>query len=214
MANDQEKLFTAIDVLRAFEGSFPKDSPNETFDEAAIKSKETLCYLQRTKALFKAFDLPLDPKAFRSGKFIEAEDPRYQPVLAAWDSEMPPARRRHSSPDNLQHVFERFYDYWSRARSSSNAFDWILACSGYFAYLLETVAYPTIDSVHKALEPMEAVLSKLIAPDGRTVTKRQLVDDYGYPEEDPPDIFDEVIEQWEAEAAEYDNENPEGGPTA
>ena len=129
MANDQEKLFTALEVLRAFEGSFPKDSPNETFDETATMSKEALCYLKRTKALFQAFDLPLDPKAFRSGKFIKDEDPRYQPVLAAWDSEMPPARRRHSSPDNLQHVFERFYDYWSRARSSGDAFSWILACS-------------------------------------------------------------------------------------
>ena len=208
MDHDQEKLFTALDVLRAFEGSFPKASPNQTFDETAATSKEALCFLQRTKALFQAFDLPLDPKVFRSGKFIKAEDPRYQPVLAAWDSEMPPARRRHSSPDNLQHVFERFYDYWSRARSSGNAFDWILACSGYFAYLLETVAYPTIDAVHKALEPMEAVLSKLIAPDGRTVIKRRLIDDFGYPEEDPPDIFDEVIEQWEAEAGEDDTTRP------
>lgn len=213
MAADQDKTFTALDVLRAFEACFPSERPNKTFDESAATSKAEFCHLQRTKALFRAFDLPLDPKAFRSGEFINADDPRYLPVVAVWDSEIPPEHRQRYPADDLQHIFERFYRYWSIARSSSSAFSWMLACSRRFGHLLESVAYPTMDAVSTALAPMEEVLSKLVAPDGRTITKRRLIDDFGYPEANPPDIFEEVIEQWEAEAAEYDKENPEGGPT-
>ena len=68
-------------------------------------------------------------------------------------------------------------------------------------------------AVGGALAPIEQVLVTLVDPQGRTFTKGELVDNYGYPDADPPGIFDEIIEEWEAEDAEYESQNPEGGPT-
>ena len=215
MTDDRDKQFTPLDVLRAFEGHFPSPNAPHTFDESQLDSKGAVCRLQRLKALFRAYDLPLDPKAFRSGEFIALDDTRYEPAMAAWTKEMAPALRDHQARDNsqFQRVFENFYAYWSSTRSARSTFDWILACSGYVAHLLETVAYPTVHAVGGALAPIEQVLVTLVDPQGRTFTRRQLVEDYGYPADDPPDIFGEIIEQWEAEDAEYEKENPEGRPT-
>ena len=215
MTSERDKQFTPLDVLRAFEGHFPSPNAPHTFDESQLDSKGAVCRLQRLKALFRAYDLPLDPKAFRSGEFIALDDTRYEPVMAAWAKEMAPALQDHPSRDSsqLQRVFENFYAYWSSTRSARSTFDWILACSGYVAHLLETVAYPTVHAVGGALAPIEQVLVTLVDPQGRTFTKGELVDNYGYPDADPPGIFDEIIEEWEAEDAEYEKENPDGGPT-
>jgi hypothetical protein len=47
---------------------------------------------------------------------------------------------------------------------------------------------PLADSIAQCLAPIDAVLSELIAPDGRTFTLEALIADHGHPTEDYSDL--------------------------
>jgi hypothetical protein len=186
---DRKQRVTALTLLDAFDDYCANEPKNRAWDEDQLKNAPAaLCRLRQVKALFAAFDLPLEPEDFINGRFIRNQPERYEPLVERLRPSMRPDFAERASPRTLDVVFETLRSYrlgMSRGRRSAGDF---LSYSGVLAHVVEDVIVPINREVERVLEPIDSLLAELIAPDRRSFTIGDLIDRYGYPDEDADEL--------------------------
>jgi len=186
---DRTKPVTALTLLDAFDEYCPGNPRTCAWDEDGLqKSPVALCRLRQLKALFAAFDLPLEPEDFIKGRFICDRAERYGPLIERLRPTMRPDFAKRASPQNLDTVFETLRSFRCGMAKGRQSFGIFLCYSGVVAHVMEDVISPINREVERVLEPVDALLAELIAPDGRTFTIGDLIDRYGYPDEDADEL--------------------------
>jgi hypothetical protein len=137
----------------------------------------------RVVALLRAFELG-SPKDFAEGSFLAKKELSAYPRATQALREAPEDARGFGNTDGLSRLFWWLLIYRTDAerllRINSG---WLSAShAGILAALRMTT--DANEGVEAALEDLEAVLMELIEPSGKQLTERELIERWGWPQED------------------------------
>lgn len=184
---------TARDLLYGFLDLQRMASKLEEWTEDKLRENPPrFIRLRRLKALFRAFDIPWNPVAFRTGEFLrrtgdllEPIDARYMPLLQQIQAEMPDVVRDISTfrRNQIFVMFRILLRYRESLEALLSFSRGVMASSGLHLY-----AHKKAEEINEVIRPhvsgIDDLLAAIIDPDRRTFPLSHLIQEFGYPEED------------------------------
>jgi hypothetical protein len=194
---ENEVNFTAKDVLDLyleFEGMQPEQ---DTWAEGSLQDNPPRFYrLKALGSLFRAFEMG-DIREFAKGTFVlkgKIED--YSALIKQMKSELKTVTKFRKGEqltlNEIAFLFKRLLEYRRRWDYVTGFSSGLYACSAKYRY-----AFYKIDQVNSEIQdkisPVNDILSSIMSPDGKVVSKEELMKLFNYPDEDFSDIDDEWI---------------------
>jgi hypothetical protein len=191
-----EEIYTArhvLDLYLEFEGLQPN---NNTWTQGKLRDNPPRLYrLKVLKALFRAFDLG-SIKGFAEGAYIlkrNIED--YGTLIRQIKSELETntkARiRGQLTLRDIVFLFKKLLDYRRRWDGVTEFSSGVSACSGNYKY-----AFYKIEQINSAIQDkisvIDDILSSIISPLGKAVSKEELVKQFDFPDVN----FAEIDGEW------------------
>lgn len=186
---DRSRQVTALTLLDAFCRCFPNDTEKSVPDEDSLRHcPSALFRLQQLKALFAAFEIPLDPERFSSGRFILYREEPSTTLLAQLFANPPETLYESLSSNDLRILFKLLRDYRQGMARGRESFGVIFCWPSIIGHTMTEVITPINNDVERIMAPIDAMLATLISPNGKTFTIGELIDHYGYPDVDVEDL--------------------------
>jgi hypothetical protein len=146
-----------------------------------------LVQIRQLDALFRAFGLGWNPEYFEEGKFINHDHPKYAAVLQTLCKETDDrVDEMFCDESKLQWLYRTLFEYRLLAQPLLSFANGVLEASGIYLYAYEKTG-DISSAIHDKLNDIEALLTELISPEGKTFTVQQLIRDYEFPTEDLSD---------------------------
>jgi hypothetical protein len=194
---ENEVNYTAKDVLDLYlelEGMQPEQ---DTWAEGILQDNPPRFYrLKALGSLFRAFELG-DIKEFAVGTFVlkrKIED--YSALIKQMKSELKTVTKFRKGEQltlyEIAFLFKRLLEYRRRWDDVTGFSSGLYACSAKYRY-----AFYKIDQVNSQIQnkisPVNDILSFIMSPVGKAISKEELMKLFNYPDEDLSDIDDEWI---------------------
>lgn len=156
-------------------------------EERMASNPPRLYRLRRLVALFRAFGIPWDPRAFTRGLFIDPEQPRYASTLSRLTTEMPTGSGCWDDGDQLPRYFSILYDYREQVDGVLRYSSGVMAASGLYLQ-----AHSKADELNRVISAnvrvIDEVLAALISPEAAVFSVEHLERDFSYPDVDLAEI--------------------------
>jgi hypothetical protein len=162
---------------------------NAWSEEQFANNPPRLLRLRQLMGLFKAFRIPWDPVGFSQGRFIDRKKSHHPGLIAVLSLEMTELgiSNHEIHAHSLAGGFRLLLDYRTRVGSVLDFWGGVMEASGAYLY-----AYKKGRELNETLErtvgSIDDALARFISPDGKSFTIRELVDRFGYPEDDLSDV--------------------------
>jgi hypothetical protein len=194
MNNETYTAKNVLDFYLEFEGMQPDQ---DTWDEGSLQDNPPRLYrLKALGSLFRAFGLG-DIREFAEGTFVlkrKVED--YSALIKQMKSELKTVTKFHKGEqltlNEIAFLFKRLLEYRRRWDDVTGFSSGLYACSAKYRY-----AFYKINQVnsqkHDKISPINDILSSIMSPVGKVVSKEELMKLFNYPDEDLSDIDDEWI---------------------
>lgn len=179
----------ALDLYLEFESMQPDES---TWTDDGLRDNPPRFYrLKVLKSLFKAFDLG-DLKKFAEGNFVlkrRIED--YDSLIKRMKSELKSVTKFQKNEEitlnEITFLFKRLLEYRRCWNDVTNLSSGLMACSARYRY-----AFYKIDQVNSkirdSISPIDDLLSYIMSPTAKDISKKELVERFHYPDLDLLDI--------------------------
>ena len=199
MRGRKQRKYSALDLLRQYLELRRYTPDHRNWNEQALEQNPPrLIRLQRLKALFHAFGIAFDPPSFQEGGFIDSEAPIYEAFLERarlWflkersEGRLPVMIKATAS--YLRPVFEMLLKYRIMLDEPLSFNDGILEASDLYWFGILKIDEMN-GLIRKRLAIIDDLLVELISPTRQTFTRKQLVNEHGYPDVD----LDEIDLDW------------------
>ena len=185
MSSGGAEPLTARDLLQLYRDLCRVVPDLLAWSENALgASPYLLVRLKQLQALFRAFKIPWDPIGFREGSFLEGEDPRHVLLLKRVAAEIAERRLDRGSIQNqLPGLFSILLAYRDVVEPALSFSSGVMEAGGLDYYAHAKVAQVN-QVIREQVQVVDDILVELISPKRTTFTRRKLVRDYGYPEDD------------------------------
>jgi hypothetical protein len=196
-AVENEVNYTAKDVLDLYLEFEGMQSDQDTWAEGSLQDNPPRLYrLKALGSLFRAFELG-DIKEFAVGTFVlkrKIED--YSALIKQIKSELRTITKLRKGEQltlkEIAFLFKRLLEYRRRWDDVTGFSSGLYACSAKYRY-----AFYKIDQVnseiHDKISPINDILTFIMAPVGKAISKEELVKHFDYPDVDLSDIDDEWL---------------------
>ena len=188
-----ETVIRAQDLINfylEFQGLTPNKLDWNT--SALADNPPRLIRYQRLVAILAAFGIKTDLAAFENGKFINENDPAYEPLLSRARTELPESlvssmdSRGASLRAHLPDLFRLLLEYRLKLEPALRFSSGTLEADGLYVYALER-AEELNRAIRSHLGIIDDLLAELISPTDAAVTVDDLARHRGYP---LGDLFD------------------------
>jgi hypothetical protein len=182
---DRSKKVTALTLLDAFGRCFPNDTKIAEPDEEAVRQYPSAYFrLRQLRAMFAAFGIPFNPESFSSGRFIREREKTSDRLVEQLFPKLPESASEGVPSLDLNVLFRAMRDYRQGMARGRDSFGYFLCWPRLIGYAVSEVITPINEEIERIMAPVDEMLATLISPDGKTFTIGELIDGYGYPDED------------------------------
>lgn len=196
---------TAIDVIERFL-EFQLMVPDTALwkDSELRDNLPKLYRLNQLQSLFLAFDLG-EINEFEGGGFVKKRPPEaYQPI---WDkaqkdfqdlgefteSHLLNLMKKKESTRYMVSLFERLFLYRKKLSEVLAFNSGVLAASGLYYYAFRKTEDFNNQIIKANLESIDNIIGLIISPDSQSFPRKQLIEEFGYPDVDLSEIDMEWI---------------------
>lgn len=143
-----------------------------------------LIRLRRLQAMFRAFGIAWNPRAFEEGDFIDPADPRYAAILRRYEPRrIPGIMGGFLIPEHLARSFAILLEFRVRVHRVLDHPERIFASDGPILHALELMTTLATD-LRASVRPVDDALAELISPEGAAFELDVMRVEYGYPDVD------------------------------
>jgi hypothetical protein len=194
MNNETYTAKDVLDLYLEFEGMQPEQ---DTWDESNLQDNPPRFYrLKALGSLFRAFELG-DIKEFAVGAFVlkrKIED--YSSLIKQMKSELKTVTKFRKGEqltlNEIAFLFKRLLEYRRRWDDVTGFSSGLNACSAKYRYAFYKINQVKTE-IQDKISPINDILSFIMSPVEKAISKEELVNQFDYPDEDLSDIDDEWI---------------------
>lgn len=194
--NDKKNDLTAIDVINQFLEFQSRVSSTALWKESEFTDNLPCLYrFKQLQALFQAFDLGEFTK-FESGDFVKKRPPEdYQVIYAQvqdyfkalGESNQIYFLNHLKTRDDISNLFKRLFLYRKRIHDVLTFNSGVLAAIGLHYYVYRKTE-DNNQIIREKLEPFDNLIGLIISPKNCSFTKKQLIEQFFYPDVDLSEI--------------------------
>jgi len=194
MNNETYTAKDVLDLYLEFEGMQPEQ---DTWAEGNLQDNPPRFYrLKALGSLFRAFDLG-DTKEFAKGTFaLKRKIEDYSTLIKQMKSELRTITKFRKGEqltlNEIAFLFKRLLEYRKRWDYVTGFSSGLYVCSAKYRYAFYKINQVN-SQIHDKISPVNDILSFIMSPVGKVVSKEELMKLFNYPDVDLSDIDDEWI---------------------
>ena len=180
-----EDPITAHTLLRTFLEMRTLTPHLEEWTEAhQARNPPRLIRLRRLQAMFRAFGIAWDPRAFEEGGFIDPGDPRYATILHRFEPRrIPGIVSSFVAPEHLARSFAILLEFRVDVQRVLDHPERIFASDGAILRALESMTAVATD-LRTSVRLVDDGLAELISPGAVAFGLEEMRGEHGYPDVD------------------------------